>query len=669
MRNTEKGTLLPPGRGTGAGERMLGERLIISETDQRGIITYVNDAFCEVSRFTREELIGKPHATVRHEFMPRAAFKDMWSTISRGEPWSGVVVNRAKDGAHYWVHACVSAVDRDGDVVGFISVRSQPSEDEIEKAVKLYTDLNRRQCDSREVLPLPKPRFGSRSSFVGALTLGAYFLAAVSVLPLVVQAFGLNDWARPIERAVPIMGLLLALTIHWRIYRPLTAIEQYMSELAHGKLTATSPQLHPDLLGRIPMWGRILQARLQAQLGMLSESVAQLSDTGASLKDVTSLSESQLEAQQGKLGSVSSAVTELAASAWEIQRLTEQSSAEAAGVSDLAQAGQLEFSGLLDQVRALDEHVRQNGQVIASFVERSHSVSRAMTIIEEIADKTNLLALNAAIEAARAGEKGRGFAVVADEVRNLSGRTRQATEDVWGVVNTLLKDSDGASASIAAVRDEAAAALEKSESARASFNGIFASLSQINERVVQIATAANEQSTVSEEVARSIEAISADAHISGELATEVSDVGSALTSTITQMNGLFGHFDFATAGLRLREAKQAHLAWKRKIKRYLRSAQPIAPNASDYRSCALGKWFYGEGKAQYGELPAMRALEEPHRNMHQLIDAIVEANEAGHTARAQAVAKELFQYSDQIVALLTEVEQQAADAQAARQKL
>ncbi len=113
-------------------------RLIISRTDLNGILTHANEAFVELSGYTREELIGQPHAILRHPDMPRAAFKDLWTTVSAGNKWHGYVKNLRKDGSHYWVYATAVPNVRGGKIVGYTSVRRKPSRKKIEELSAVY---------------------------------------------------------------------------------------------------------------------------------------------------------------------------------------------------------------------------------------------------------------------------------------------------------------------------------------------------------------------------------------------------------------------------------------------------------------------------------------------------------------------------------------------------
>ncbi len=116
--------------------------LLVSKTDLKGIITYVNDAFVEISGFSREELIGKSHNMVRHPDMPPQAFKWLWDTLSAGLPWRGIVKNRCKNGDYYWVKALVSPIKSEDKVTGYLSVRRAPARNEVAEAQALYRKLN-----------------------------------------------------------------------------------------------------------------------------------------------------------------------------------------------------------------------------------------------------------------------------------------------------------------------------------------------------------------------------------------------------------------------------------------------------------------------------------------------------------------------------------------------
>jgi len=115
--------------------------LIVSQTDVNGTITAANDSFITMSGYSREEIIGSPHAILRHPDMPAAAFADLWQTLQAGDKWYGYVKNLRKDGGYYWVYATAIPNVRDGVVKGFTSVRREPSKTKTAECKKLYSEM------------------------------------------------------------------------------------------------------------------------------------------------------------------------------------------------------------------------------------------------------------------------------------------------------------------------------------------------------------------------------------------------------------------------------------------------------------------------------------------------------------------------------------------------
>jgi len=111
---------------------------LVSETDAKGIISFANDDFCKVAGFSIDELIGQPHNMVRHQDMPRAAFKSLWDTVQSGDIWTGYVKNATKNGGFYWVYATVYPFETCSGKNGFLSCRRKPSKEEIAEAEALY---------------------------------------------------------------------------------------------------------------------------------------------------------------------------------------------------------------------------------------------------------------------------------------------------------------------------------------------------------------------------------------------------------------------------------------------------------------------------------------------------------------------------------------------------
>ena len=115
--------------------------LIVSSTDLKGIITYANRKFCEISGYTKDELMRKNHNIVRHPDMPKAAFQEVWDTIQAGKEWTGIVKNLRKDGRYYWVYSHITPITVEGEPVGYTAARRPASATEIEEIIPIYKDL------------------------------------------------------------------------------------------------------------------------------------------------------------------------------------------------------------------------------------------------------------------------------------------------------------------------------------------------------------------------------------------------------------------------------------------------------------------------------------------------------------------------------------------------
>ena len=119
------------------------DEILVSTTDTKGIITHCDHAFVAISGYSYDELIGQNHNLVRHPDMPADAFKDLWQTLGRRAPWSGIVKNRCKNGDPYWVRANVTPIMKDGKPQGYLSVQIKPSRQEVQAAQALYASMNR----------------------------------------------------------------------------------------------------------------------------------------------------------------------------------------------------------------------------------------------------------------------------------------------------------------------------------------------------------------------------------------------------------------------------------------------------------------------------------------------------------------------------------------------
>ena len=188
---------------------------IVSRTDLKGRITYINDDFIEASGFTEAELIGEPHNLVRHPDMPEEAFADLWSTLKAGRPWTGLVKNRCKNGDFYWVVANATPVREGGTVVGYMSVRTRPSRDQVSAAEQLYRRFREGTAkgwvirEGRGVKDSTLSKFNLPARALDRAGLGTKFslLALASLLSTAVSGFAIYI------QAWPLLGLGLPVSL------------------------------------------------------------------------------------------------------------------------------------------------------------------------------------------------------------------------------------------------------------------------------------------------------------------------------------------------------------------------------------------------------------------------------------------------------------------------
>ena len=302
--------------------------------------------------------------------------------------------------------------------------------------------------------------------------------------------------------ALATVGLAMLLTRS--IVRPLGDALNAAENVARGDLTRPIETQGNDEVSRLLKALATMQQNLRETLQSISGSAAQLATAADELNAVTLDSTQNLQQQNNEIEQAATAVNEMTTAVEEVARNAVSTSDATRQSSESAHAGQERVSETVTAIGALASDVQVTGGLVQSLANQSQDIGKVLDVIRAIAEQTNLLALNAAIEAARAGESGRGFAVVADEVRALAYRTQQSTQEIEQMVQGMRSGSTQALDSMQASSSRAAATLALAERAGEALQTITASVHQIHERNLVIASAAEEQAQVAREVDRNL---------------------------------------------------------------------------------------------------------------------------------------------------------------------
>ena len=488
------------------------DEMLVSITDLKGFITHCNNAFIKVSGYDDAELMGQNHNLVRHPDMPPEAFKDLWQTIGRGRPWTGLVKNRRKNGDHYWVVANVTPIMEGRKPVAYMSVRTKPTREQITGAQALYDQMNKERASGRSSFRIVggqvrhhglKDWLGiwQRLTIAHQLFLSLGFMAATGTLPLLLDWGGKWQQLLAVGGALTVGGLVVAGWFGRGVARAIAAADSFSRDMASCNLASSVKNNYPEPMRSLIRNLQQVQVNLHAVIGDVRREVEGFSQAAKEIASGSMDLSARTEGQASSLEQTAASMEELSGTVTQTADTATVVAGQSARSSEAALRGQQAIQGV--------------GESMAAIESSSRKVSEIIAVIEGIAFQTNILALNAAVEAARAGEQGRGFAVVASEVRALAQRSAGAAKEIRALISGSVQEVErGASQMASALSTINTVAQEVSKVAglvaeiRSATQEQSQGITQVNEAVSHLDSVTQQNAALVEESAAAAESLS-----------------------------------------------------------------------------------------------------------------------------------------------------------------
>ncbi len=344
--------------------------------------------------------------------------------------------------------------------------------------------------------------------------------------------------------AAGLLGLLLIWLTATGVTRPINSVAAMLKEIASGDgdLTQRLAYGKKDELGELVNWFNRFLDKLQPTIAQIKQSITEARGTADQSSEIARQTSEGMQVQFREIDQVATASNEMSATAHDVANSASNAASAARGADQSAREGLSIIERSTRDITTLAEEVSKAVTEVEALAVNSEQIGSVLEVIRSIAEQTNLLALNAAIEAARAGESGRGFAVVADEVRNLAKRTQDSVEEIRLVIERIQGATRGVVATMHSSQSQAQNNAGQIQQAVQALGKISDAVTVISDMNLQIASAAEQQSAVAEEVNRNVSAIRTVTETLTGQATESAAISSQLNALASQQMKLMDQF-------------------------------------------------------------------------------------------------------------------------------
>lgn len=305
--------------------------ILLSTTDLKGNIKYVNQTFSQISEFSAAELQGNPHNIVRHQDMPAAAFKILWERIKLGKPWMGIVKNRTKNGGYYWVNAYVAPVYEDGKIHEYQSVRRQATPEQIKAAESIYSDINQ----GKQPKVLRKDRLGFSGKILLAMLMSIMTTAMIASYSPIVAA---------------IAGMTVACLAWYYLMQPLQKLVSMATNIIDDPVATGVYTGRQDEIGKLDLALRFLITEIGGVVGRMADSASEIQSQSVSLKQTITNTWEHADSQSEQTTQAATAMEQMSASFAEVTGNIHRTASEMVSNHEAAQRGHSRLETVIEAI-------------------------------------------------------------------------------------------------------------------------------------------------------------------------------------------------------------------------------------------------------------------------------------------------------------------------------